>query len=159
MPRGGYRGTRTTVGAVSASQLEQRIRLLPSVHSCSIDDRRVTVLVDHATDRRNIAAGVAYILADLGMERTVNVLGGTTPAVDVLPARAPRSVWLVLTGVVAVVCVVLGVVVLVDDNRGPSHVRERARPRPPQATTTLATSTSVTSPPTFPPDWQLRPGP
>ena len=144
---------------MSASQLEQRIRLLPSVHSSSIDERRVTVLVDHTTDRRNIAAGVAYILADLGMERTVNVLGGTTPAVELLPARAPRSVWLVLTGVVAMVCVVLGVVVLVADNRGPSPGRDRARPRPPHAGTTLATPTSVTSPPTFPPDWQLRPGP
>lgn len=144
---------------MSASQLEQRIRLLPSVHSCSIDDRRVTVLVDYATDRRNIAAGVAYILADLGMERTVNVLGGATPAVEMLPERAPRSVWLVLTGIVAVVFVVLGVVLLVADNQGPSHGPGRARPRPEQTTTSVATPTSVTSPPTFPPDWQLRPGP
>src|SRR5207248_2974285 len=83
---------RTTVGDVSASQLEQRVRLLPSVRSCSIDDRRVTVLVDLATDRRNVAAGVAYILADLGIERTVNVLGGTRPAAEVLPAAAPRTV-------------------------------------------------------------------
>jgi hypothetical protein len=144
---------------VSASQLEQRVRLLPSVHSCSIDDRRITVLVDHATDRRNVAAGVAYILADLGMERTVNVLGGITPSVEVLPARAPRSVWLALTGVVAIVCVVLGAVLLVTDHRGPSPGPDRARTRPRQAATTVATSTSVTSPPTFPPDWQLRPGP
>jgi hypothetical protein len=144
---------------VSASQLEQRIRLLPSVHSCSIDDRRVTVLVDHATDRRNVAAGVAYILADLGMERTVNVLGGTTPATEVLPASAPRPVWLVLVLVAALVCVVLGVVLLATDDRGPSRGPDRARPRPREATTTVPSPTSVTSPPTFPPDWQLRPGP
>jgi hypothetical protein len=144
---------------VSASQLEQRVRLLPSVRSCSIDDRRVTVLVDHSTDRRNVAAGVAYILADLGMEMTVNVLGGTSPAVEVLPERARRSVWLVLTLIAAMICVVLGVVLLITDNRGPSDAPDPARRRPPQATSTVATPTSVTSPPTFPPDWQLRPGP
>jgi hypothetical protein len=144
---------------VSASQLEQRVRLLPSVHSCSIDDHRVTVLVDRATDRRNVAAGVAYILADLGIERTVNVLGGTTPAVEVLPTGARRSVWLVLIGIAAIACMVLGLVVLVADNRGPSDARDRRRPRPSRATTTVAIPPSVTSPPTFPPDWQLRPGP
>jgi len=144
---------------VSASQLEQRVRLLPSVRSCSIDDRRVTVLVDLATDRRNVAAGVAYILADLGIERTVNVLGGTRPAAEVLPAAAPRSVWLVLVGVAALVLMVLGVVVLIADNRGSSDRPDRARKRPPNATTTVAVPPSVTSPPTFPPDWQLRPGP
>ena len=144
---------------MSASQLEQRVRLLPSVRSCSIDDRRVTVLVDHATDRRNIAAGVAYILSDLGMELTVNVLGGTSPSVEVLPERAPRSVWLVAILVAALVCVVLGVVLLIADNRGPSDEPDRARRPPRPVTTTVATPTSVTSPPTFPPDWQLRPGP
>jgi hypothetical protein len=144
---------------VSASKLERRVRLLPSVHSCSIDDRRVTILVDRATDRRNVAAGVAYILADLGMERTVNVLGGTTPAVEVLPTRARRSVWLVLALVVAIVSVALGVMVLLADNRGPSQGPGRARPRARQAPTTVVTPTSITSPPTFPPDWQLRPGP
>ena len=142
---------------MSASQLEQRVRLLPSVRSCSIDDRRVTVLVDQATDRRNVAAGVAYILADLGIERTVNVLGGTTPTVEVLPTATRRSAWLVLIGAAALVSMVLGVMVLVADNRGPSHHRDR--PRPPRATTTVAVPPSVTSPPTFPPDWQLRPGP
>jgi hypothetical protein len=144
---------------VSASQLEQRIRLLPSVHSCSIDDHRVTVLVDHATDRRNVAAGVAYILADLGIERTVNVLGGTSPTVEVLPEAASRSVWLVLVGIAAIAAMVIGVVVLIADNRGPSDATDRARRRPPQVTTTVAVPPSVTSPPTFPPDWQLRPGP
>jgi hypothetical protein len=144
---------------VSVSQLEQRIRLLPSVHSCSIDDHRVTVLVDHATDRRNVAAGVAYILADLDMERTVNVLGGASPAVEVLPERAARSVWLLLTGVVAIICVAVGVVLLVVDNREPSDRPDPARVQPRQGPTTVATETPVTSSSTFPPDWQLRPGP
>ena len=144
---------------MSVSQLEQRIRLLPSVQSCSIDDDRVTVLVDHATDRRNVAAGVAYILADLDIERTVNVLGGASPAVEVLPERAARSVWLVLTGVVAIICVAVGVVLLVVDNREPSDGPDRARPQPRPRPTTVATEQPVTSPSTFPPDWQLRPGP
>jgi hypothetical protein len=102
---------------------------------------------------------VAYILADLGMERTVNVLGGITPATEVVPASAPRSMWLVLVLVAAIVCLVLGVVLQVRDNRGPSGGPDRARPRPQEGTTTVPTPRSVTSPPTFPPDWQLRPGP
>jgi len=77
----------------------------------------------------------------------------------VLPTGARRSVWLVLIGIAAIACMVLGLVVLVAYNRGPSDARDRRRPRPSRATTTVAIPPSVTSPPTFPPDWQLRPGP
>jgi hypothetical protein len=93
------------------------------------------------------------------MERMVHVLGGTTPAVELLPAPPARSVWLVVVALLAVVCVAVGVVVLVADNRGRSDPSDAPRPRPTQLTTTVASSPSATSPPTFPPDWQLRPGP
>jgi hypothetical protein len=142
---------------VSASLVEQRVRLLPSVRSCSIDDNRVTVLVDNATDRRNVAAGVAYILADLGVERMVHVLGGSTAAVEVLPDETRRSLWLVLMGIVAIACVAIGVALLIVENIGGSNPDPR-RARPAQVTTTTAAGTSAT-PPTFPPDWRIGPGP
>jgi hypothetical protein len=143
---------------VGIAQLEQRVRLLPSVRSCSVDAQRITVLVDDATDRRNVAAGVAYILADLDMERMVHVLGGTTPTLELLPATPRRSAGLVLAAVLAVVCVAVGVVLLVSDNRGRSDPSDEPRPAPPQVTTTVASSAPATSTPTFPPDWKLRPG-
>ena len=143
---------------VSASQVEQRVRLLPSVRSCSIDDDRVTVLVDGATDRRNVAAGVAYILADLGVERMVHVLGGSTPAVEVLPEAPRRSPGLVVAGIVAVVCIALGLTLLIVENIGASNPRRRTPPPRADVTTTVVTSTSPIPPPTFPPDWQLGSG-
>ena len=117
------------------------------------------MLVDSATDRRNVAAGVAYILADLGVERMVHVLGGSTPAVEVLPEAPQRSLWLVVLGIVAIVCVVVGVALLTVENNRSSNPHRRARPQPPQVTTTIVSSTPPTPPPTFPPDWQLEPGP
>lgn len=142
---------------MSASLVEQRVRLLPSVRSCSIDDNRVTVLVDDATDRRNVAAGVAYILADLGVERMVHVLGGSTAAVEVLPDETRRSLWLVLMGIVAIACVAIGAALLIVENINGSNPEPR-RTRPAQVTTTTASATSAT-PPTFPPDWRIGPGP
>ena len=142
---------------MSASLVEQRVRLLPSVRSCSIDDNRVTVLVDNATDRRNVAAGVAYILADLGVERMVHVLGGSTSAVEVLPDETRRSLWLVVMGIVAIACVAIGVALLIVENISGSNPDPR-RARPAQVTTTTAAGPSAT-PPTVPPDWRIGPGP
>jgi hypothetical protein len=144
---------------VSTSQIERRVRLLPSVRSCSIDEDRVTVLVDNTTDRRNVAAGVAYILADLGIERAVHVLGGEVPAADVLP-EPRRLLWLVVVGLLALACVAGGIAVLVaqsaDDDSNPGR---RTRAREPRVTTTVTTSALPSARPTFPPDWQLRPAP
>src|SRR5207244_2449914 len=81
-------------------------------------------------------------------------LGGTTPTVEVLPTATLRSVWLVLIGAAALVSMVLGVVVLVADNRGPSHHRDR--PRPPRATHTAAVPPTVTRRRAFAPGWRLR---
>jgi hypothetical protein len=143
---------------VSASQVERRVRLLPSVRSCSIDDQRVTVLVDNATDRRNVAAGVAYILADLGIERAVHVLGGNAPVDEVLP-EPRRMLWLVAAGVVAIVCVVVGIALLVAASNDDTKPGVGNRAREPQVTTTVATVATSALPsarPTFPPDWHLR---
>jgi hypothetical protein len=147
---------------VTTSQLEHRIRLLPAVRSCSIDDSRVTVLVDASTDRRRVAADVAFILADVGMERMVHVLGGMTRADELLPreeardsTRDPRrTALLLLAGVVAVACIALGVMMLVSDNGGAPAAPGTTTPTRPQVTTTEVTPTT---PPTFPDDWQLQP--
>jgi hypothetical protein len=141
---------------VSAAQVEQRVRLLPAVRSCSIDDSRVTVLVDDATDRRNVAAGVAYILADLGMERMVHVLGGATVhATDKLPEPSRHRLWLLLVvGVVALGCVALGIVLMFTQDGDGSDARNTRVP----VTTTLVTPSPAVPPPTFPPDWRLNPG-
>ena len=143
---------------MTASQLEQRIRLLPAVRSCSIDDNRVTVLVDASTDRRTVAADVAYILTDVGMERMVHVLGGMTRAVEVLPREprardARRTALLVVAGVVAIVCIALGVLMLISDDDGAPAAPGTTRPTSPQVTTTSASPTTL---PTFPEDWELR---
>jgi hypothetical protein len=144
---------------VTTAQLEHRIRLLPAVRSCSIDDSRVTVLVDWATDRRRVAADVAFILADVGVERMVHVLGGSTVADELLPRGEPRdarrTALLLLSGVVAMVLIALGVVLLVNDNGGAPAPPGTTRPTRPPVTTS-----DVTTPPTsatFPEDWELRP--
>jgi hypothetical protein len=139
---------------VSASQVEQRVRLLPSVRSCAIDESRVTVFVDDATDRRNVAAGVAYILADLGMERMVHVLGGSTSAPEVLPGETRRPLWLLLlVGTMALACVALGLLIVFTQSRDGSDAKHQRVP----VTTTVAPPTAQTSP-TFPPDWDLSTG-
>ena len=146
---------------MTTSQLEQRIRLLPAVRSCSIDENRVTVLVDSSTDRRTVAADVAYILTDVGMERMVHVLGGTTRAVDVLPREtqardARHAVLLLAAGVVAIACIALGIVMLISDDNGDPAAPVRTRPTSQQVTTTNATPTTTA---TFPENWELRPRP
>jgi hypothetical protein len=148
-------------GGVTTSQLEQRIRLLPAVRSCSIDDNRVTVLVDSSTDRRMVAADIAYILTDVGMERMVHVLGGTTRAVEVLSLEtrardARRALLLLVAGVVAIVCIALGVVMLISDDNGVPAAPVRTQPTSQQVTTTNATPTTTA---TFPENWELRPRP
>jgi hypothetical protein len=141
---------------VSSSLLEQRIRLLPAVHSCAIDGDRVTVLVDPESDRRTVAAAVAYIVEDVGVERRVHVLGGNAPQdVDVLPTSRRRvTAWLALASVVAIVCVAAGVAMLLHG--GSDGTRARHPRAEPTARTTLPPATQATTPPTFPPDWQLR---
>jgi hypothetical protein len=142
---------------VTSSQIEHRIRLLPAVRSCSIDESRVTVLVDPAIDRRTVAADVAYILADVGVERMVHVLGGTTRADEVLPREQPRdarhTALLLAAGIFAIVCIALGVLLLINDGGGAPAAPATTPPSRPQVTTTDVTTPTTTA--TFPDDWEL----
>jgi len=86
----------TTVRVVTSARLEFELRRLSGVVAVAVTDDAITLLVESTCDPVALGVVVEAILATRGIERHVQILGGTTPSTPAphrrLPAMALGSV-------------------------------------------------------------------